>query len=213
MLGHEVDGELDDGTRVTVAHRVPCGVLRALPRRPRVDVCRVRAPCGSHPGGFAERLRATHVVPLPAAFGELDGVWVEPLACVLRAAELVSRAAVCSSSAAARSGCSGCRCSVGVATRSSPPTRGPSGSRSRAELGAVDDDGPVGAAVRHRRGRRRTTRSPGSSPAARCSSSPRPRRRPASRSMRSTGRSCTSSARARRLPALFRRGDRAPAVA
>jgi threonine dehydrogenase-like Zn-dependent dehydrogenase len=41
------------------------------------------------PGGFAELLRATHCVPLPPSLGELDGIWVEPLACILRAAELV----------------------------------------------------------------------------------------------------------------------------
>jgi L-iditol 2-dehydrogenase len=46
------------------------------------------------PGGFAERLRATHVLPLPDAIGEHDGVWVEPLACVLRAAESVPRGRV-----------------------------------------------------------------------------------------------------------------------
>jgi threonine dehydrogenase-like Zn-dependent dehydrogenase len=46
------------------------------------------------PGGFAERLRASHYVPLPDSFGELDGIWVEPLACVLRAAELIPRGRV-----------------------------------------------------------------------------------------------------------------------
>ena len=45
------------------------------------------------PGGFAERLRATHVVPL-AGVGPLDGIWVEPLACILRAAERVPRGRV-----------------------------------------------------------------------------------------------------------------------
>src|SRR5207253_2896464 len=40
------------------------------------------------PGGFAERLHATHTVPLLDVAG-LDGVWVEPLACILRAAERV----------------------------------------------------------------------------------------------------------------------------
>jgi threonine dehydrogenase-like Zn-dependent dehydrogenase len=33
-------------------------------------------------------------VPLPASLGDLDGVWVEPLACVLRAAESVPRGRV-----------------------------------------------------------------------------------------------------------------------
>lgn len=88
VLGHEVAGRLDNGARVTVMHRVPCGTC---------DRCRAghQSTCGEfralriEPGGFAERLRATHCVPLPESFGEHDGVWVEPLACVLRAAELV----------------------------------------------------------------------------------------------------------------------------
>jgi threonine dehydrogenase-like Zn-dependent dehydrogenase len=41
------------------------------------------------PGGFAERLRADACLPLPDSLGELDGVWVEPLACVLRGAAAV----------------------------------------------------------------------------------------------------------------------------
>ncbi len=41
------------------------------------------------PGGFADRLRATHCIPLPDSIALNDGIWVEPLACVLRAAELV----------------------------------------------------------------------------------------------------------------------------
>ena len=51
VLGHEIAGELEDGTRVTVMHRVPCGDVRALSRRPRVDLRRVRASCGSRPAG------------------------------------------------------------------------------------------------------------------------------------------------------------------
>jgi threonine dehydrogenase-like Zn-dependent dehydrogenase len=43
------------------------------------------------PGGFAERLRATHFVALPSTFGEHAGIWVEPLACILRAEPLVPR--------------------------------------------------------------------------------------------------------------------------
>jgi threonine dehydrogenase-like Zn-dependent dehydrogenase len=93
VLGHEVAGELENGARVTVMHRVPCGVCeRCLSGH--------QSTCGEFrelrisPGGFAEELRATHCVPLPDSLGELDGVWVEPLACVLRAAELVPRGRV-----------------------------------------------------------------------------------------------------------------------
>ena len=116
VLGHEIAGALEDGTRVTVMHRVPCGSCeRCLAGHE--STCAEFGELRIAPGGFAERLRATHVVPLPDAFGELDGVWVEPLACVLRAAERC-RAAACSSSAAARSASSGCRCCAGVGTRS-----------------------------------------------------------------------------------------------
>ena len=93
VLGHEIAGELSDGTPVTVAHRVPCG---------RCDRCRAGhgSTCAEFehvridPGGFAERLRATHVFPLPAAVRREDGIWVEPLACVLRAARHVPRGRV-----------------------------------------------------------------------------------------------------------------------
>lgn len=93
VLGHEVAGELENGARVTVMHRVPCGTC---------DRCLAghQSTCGEFrelriaPGGFAEQLRATHCVPLPDTLGELDGVWIEPLACVLRAAEAVPRGRV-----------------------------------------------------------------------------------------------------------------------
>jgi L-iditol 2-dehydrogenase len=93
VLGHEVAGELEDGSRVTVMHHVPCGVC---------DRCRAghQSTCGEfraariEPGGFAESLRATHCVPLPDELGELDGIWAEPLACVLRARALVPRGRV-----------------------------------------------------------------------------------------------------------------------
>ncbi|MGH3003878.1 MAG: zinc-dependent alcohol dehydrogenase [Gaiellaceae bacterium] len=88
VLGHEVAGELENGARVTVMHRVPCGTCERC-------LAGHQSTCGEFrelriaPGGFAERLRATHCVPLPDSFGDHDGVWVEPLACVLRAAQLV----------------------------------------------------------------------------------------------------------------------------
>jgi len=93
VLGHEIAGELEDGSRVTVVHRVPCGVC---------DRCRAghQSTCGEFqalridPGGFAEALRATHCVPLPDALDDLAGVFVEPLACVLRARERVPRGRV-----------------------------------------------------------------------------------------------------------------------
>jgi len=90
VLGHEVAGELDDGTRVTVMHRVPCGRCNRC-RAGHESTCAEFALIRIEPGGFAERLRATHTLALPDALGELDGIWVEPLACVLRAADRVPR--------------------------------------------------------------------------------------------------------------------------
>jgi len=93
LLGHEIEGELEDGNRVTVLHRVPCGVCaRCLAGHE--STCEQFREVRIAPGGFAERLRASHCLVLPGTVSELDGVWVEPLACVLRAAELVPRGRV-----------------------------------------------------------------------------------------------------------------------
>ncbi len=93
VLGHEIAGELENGARVTVIHRVPCGTCERC-------LAGHQSTCGEfrelriEPGGFAESIRATHCVPLPDTFDDHDGVWVEPLACVLRAAEAVPRGRV-----------------------------------------------------------------------------------------------------------------------
>jgi L-iditol 2-dehydrogenase len=93
VLGHEVAGELENGDRVTVVHHVPCGTCERC-RAGHGSTCGEFRMTRIEPGGFAEYVRATHCVPLPASIGELDGVWVEPLACVLRAAERVPRGRV-----------------------------------------------------------------------------------------------------------------------
>jgi L-iditol 2-dehydrogenase len=93
VLGHEVAGVLDDGTRVTVMHRVPCGECDRC-RAGHESTCEEFGRIRVDPGGFAERLRATDVVELPSSLDELAGIWVEPLACVLRAAESVPRGRV-----------------------------------------------------------------------------------------------------------------------
>jgi threonine dehydrogenase-like Zn-dependent dehydrogenase len=85
VLGHEVEGLLDDGTRVTVLHRVPCGEC-ARCAAGHESTCESFRTTRITPGGFAERLLATNVLALPDG---VPGVWVEPLACVLRAAESV----------------------------------------------------------------------------------------------------------------------------
>src|SRR5215218_6958708 len=90
VLGHEVEGQLENGDRVTVVHHVPCGTCERC-RAGHQSTCGEFRATRIDPGGFSEYLRATHCVPLPASVGELDGVWVEPLACILRAAELVPR--------------------------------------------------------------------------------------------------------------------------
>ena len=85
VLGHEIEGDLDDGTRVTVMHRIPCGTCeRCLAGHE--STCAAFAELQIEPGGFAERLTATRVVPIPEG---VNGIWVEPLACILRAAERV----------------------------------------------------------------------------------------------------------------------------
>ena len=88
VLGHEVAGVLENGARVTVMHRVPCGTCERC-RAGHQSTCGEFRELRIAPGGFAERLRASHCVPLPDTIDELDGVWVEPLACVMRAAESV----------------------------------------------------------------------------------------------------------------------------
>jgi L-iditol 2-dehydrogenase len=90
VLGHEVAGELENGDRVTVVHHVPCGTCERC-RAGHQSTCGEFRETRIQPGGFAEYLRATHCVPLPSAVDALDGVWVEPLACVLRAADRVPR--------------------------------------------------------------------------------------------------------------------------
>jgi L-iditol 2-dehydrogenase len=145
VLGHEVEGELENGARVTVVHHVPCG---------QCDRCRAghQSTCGEFrelriaPGGFAEQLRASYCVPLPDSLGDLDGVWVEPLACVLRGAARVPEGRV------AVIGCG----AIGQLWVQALVARGrevvavdprPERTAHARELGAVVDDGPVAAAV------------------------------------------------------------------
>jgi L-iditol 2-dehydrogenase len=145
VLGHEVEGELENGARVTVVHHVPCG---------QCERCRAghQSTCGEFrelriaPGGFAEQLRAGYCVPLPESLGDLDGVWVEPLACVLRGVELVPEGRV------AVVGCG----AVGQLWVQALVARGreavavdprPERAAHARELGAISDDGPVAGAV------------------------------------------------------------------
>ena len=145
VLGHEVAGELETGDRVTVMHRVPCGACeRCLAGHE--STCAEFRDLRIAPGGFAERLRATHCVPLPDALGEHDGVWVAPLACVLRAAESVPRGRVL----VAGCGAIG-QLWVQVLRRRGDEVVAADPRTERLEaarlLGAESGDGPVGGAV------------------------------------------------------------------
>jgi L-iditol 2-dehydrogenase len=88
VLGHEIAGRLENGDRVTVLHHVPCGSCERC-RSGHESTCEEFGALRVTPGGFAERLRATHCVPLPDSIDDDAAVWVEPVACVVRAAELV----------------------------------------------------------------------------------------------------------------------------
>ena len=93
VLGHEIAGELENGDRVTVVSHVPCGTCERC-------LAGHQSTCGEFrasrvaPGGFAELVRASHCVPVPGELDELATVYVEPLACVLRAVEQVPRGRV-----------------------------------------------------------------------------------------------------------------------
>lgn len=93
VIGHEIEGVLDDGTRVAVLHRVPCGECDRC-RAGHESTCAEFGVVRIAPGGFAEELRATHWLALPPSVGDGLGIWVEPLACVVRAAARMPRGRV-----------------------------------------------------------------------------------------------------------------------
>jgi L-iditol 2-dehydrogenase len=85
VLGHEVVAELD-GRRVSLVHHLSCGECeRCLARHE--STCEAFRAATIVPGGFAERARATETVELPDGIDDATATYVEPLACVLRAAE------------------------------------------------------------------------------------------------------------------------------
>jgi L-iditol 2-dehydrogenase len=97
VLGHElaaevVEGRLAAGTRVTLAHHVPCGTC-ARCRAGHEPQCESFARTGIDPGGFAElvAVSAEHaretVLPLPDDLSDEAATFTEPLSCVLRACE------------------------------------------------------------------------------------------------------------------------------
>lgn len=100
VLGHEVAGEIvkvgkkvrkfKPGDRVVLSHHVPCNNCR-LCRSGHHTVCETLRTTNFDPGGFSEYLRQPSinvdrgVFLLPQNVSFEEGVFVEPLACVLRA--------------------------------------------------------------------------------------------------------------------------------
>lgn len=81
------------GSRVAVAHHVPCGVCSQC-RRGHSSLCRRFRETGLVPGGLAEELvvgpyhLADAVFVLPDSVSDAAGTLVEPLSCVLRALDV-----------------------------------------------------------------------------------------------------------------------------
>ncbi|MCY7303230.1 MAG: alcohol dehydrogenase catalytic domain-containing protein [Thermoleophilia bacterium] len=93
VLGHEVVAEIAGGRRVALIHHAGCGECGRC-RAGHESTCEQFPEPTIVPGGFAERVRATGWVELPAGVGDALGTYVEPLACVLRGAEKVPRGRV-----------------------------------------------------------------------------------------------------------------------
>ena len=99
VLGHEAVGVVEEvgdgiegyrpGDRVFVSHHVPCNTCRYCLRGEHT-ACETLHRTNIDPGGFAEYARVPRInvdrgiFPLPEEMTYIDGVFVEPLACVLR---------------------------------------------------------------------------------------------------------------------------------
>jgi L-iditol 2-dehydrogenase len=93
VLGHEVVAELQDGRRVALVHHLPCGECERC-RAGHETTCEMFRRATIKPGGFAEHARARDWIALPQGLDDTLGTFAEPLACVLRGAELVPRGRV-----------------------------------------------------------------------------------------------------------------------
>ena len=93
VLGHEVVAELEDGRRVALVHHLPCGECERC-RAGHESTCETFRRATIKPGGFAEQARARDWIEIPASMDDALGTFAEPLACVLRGAELVPRGKV-----------------------------------------------------------------------------------------------------------------------
>jgi L-iditol 2-dehydrogenase len=99
VLGHEIAGVIDEvgdgvtkykiGQRVFVSHHVPCNTCHYC-RTGNHTACNTLHTTNFDPGGFAEFLRVPLInvdrgtFVLPDEMTDDDGVFVEPLACVVR---------------------------------------------------------------------------------------------------------------------------------
>jgi L-iditol 2-dehydrogenase len=100
VLGHEITGEIVEigegvdkykiGDRVFVSHHIPCNTCYYC-LRGNHTVCETLHTTNYDPGGFAEYIRIPElnvdrgVFVLPDEVSFEDGVFIEPLACVVRA--------------------------------------------------------------------------------------------------------------------------------
>ncbi len=105
ILGHEIAAEVvevgtgvarvKEGDRVFVSHHVPCGSCRYC-RAGHETVCDTLRTTNFDPGGFTEFVRVPAVnvrhgvFPLPEEISDDEGVFIEPLACVVRGHRLAS---------------------------------------------------------------------------------------------------------------------------
>lgn len=99
VLGHEISGEiaetgegvqgLEPGQRIFVSHHIPCNTCHYC-LRGHHTACETLHTTNYDPGGFAEFIRVPKlnvdrgVFPLPAGVSHDQGVFIEPLACVIR---------------------------------------------------------------------------------------------------------------------------------
>src|SRR5207244_11900773 len=99
VLGHEIAAEIVEvgagvdslkvGDRVFVSHHVPCGTCRYC-LAGHETVCDTLRTTKFDPGGFAEFVRVPSlnvkhgVLPLPKAVSDDEGVFIDPVGCVVR---------------------------------------------------------------------------------------------------------------------------------
>jgi L-iditol 2-dehydrogenase len=105
VLGHEIAGEIAEvgegvtryhvGDRVFVSHHIPCNTCYYCLRGYHT-ACETLHTTNYDPGGFAEYVRIPQlnvdrgVFPLPDELSFEHGVFIEPLACVVRGQRLVN---------------------------------------------------------------------------------------------------------------------------